>query len=376
MRVLFSLFLAASLSFTSAYAMGDKKQDQHPEPVVTSFKQAYAGYNEAVKAKDVHLTTHYAEHSFKFGKEKYGKDHINTVNLALNWVNSYASHSRGHISPENMIENNFSNFEKATADKPETLLEINLAYGKYFVTHIERNKNKKSLRYFSKAMKILRKHFPENEGAFAQTSLDIGRALFSNYNIPKTETYLKQARDIYSKYPEKQKNSLAVTNFWLAKSYLSSKKYGKAAEAMSQALKTMDDIAPSGQFALSGHTFMAVILEIQGKRDEATKHLQIISKSQPIDVNRELLPLVRHEPRYPRYAQESGTQGHVTLEFTVDEEGFVKNPVAIDGKNIKKFKKAAMEAVVKFRYAPRVVNGQPVSTEKVKTTFTFQMSRR
>ena len=163
-----------------------------------------------------------------------------------------------------------------------------------------------------------------------------------------------------------------MANFWLAKSYESTKKYATSVKHMSAALETLDKVAPTGHYTLIAHAHMVQILEKQGLSDEATAHCQLIGKMQPIDINRHQIPLYRFPPKYPNTSKE----GYVILEFTVDEQGFVKNPIALDSENMERFAEAAMEAVVGYRYAPRFEDGKPVSTDGVRTRFIFQQRKR
>ena len=366
MHFLFAVILAVSLSMTGATAQ-NAKQDERPDPEPKSFKEAYAGYNAAVKKGETHLLTLYAEHAYKLGKEKYGEDNINTINLALNWLNAFSAHSNGHNTPEKTLQKSFPKFKKLAKKNPLKLIQINMSYGRYLVSQRSMQKKSESMKYFDRAIRIS-KGISDAELTYAVISLEVGKTLSSYYNIPKVQKNLTIAQKIFAKTPEKNRVDLAVTNFWLAKSYLSSKKYTKAAGTMSTALKILDEHAPSTQLALSGHAFMVQILEKQGKSDEATLHCQKIGQAKPMDVNQEQIPLYRFQAKYPRTSKE----GYVTLEFTVDDEGFVKNPKAIDGENMEKFSEAAMDAVVGFRYAPRFKDGKPVSTDGLKTRFTFK----
>lgn len=375
MRMIAILFLTASLSITSAYAQDDKKREEHPDPVVTSFKQAYAGYNEVAKTKDHHLTTYYARRAYELGQEKFGYDHKNTIKLATNWLIAYNTHSRGHDAPGTQLSKTFSDMEKVAEGDPATLMDLDLAYATYLIDSRDTSDKNKALKYYKKVLKTAKDYYGSDENSLAYLKLDIAPRLYSGQYNKIAKKYLLEAKEVLAKDPEKNSTAIALSNFWLAKSYLTSKKHAKAAKAMSLALKVFDEVAPTGHYTLTGHAFMIQILEKQGKRDEATKHCQIIGNIQPIDVNREQVPLYRFSPQYPRSALVRRTEGNVIIEFTVDEQGFVKNPKAIDGENMKLFSKSALKAVADYRFAPRFENGEPVSTDSLEYRFVFQMAK-
>ncbi|HUG99500.1 MAG TPA: energy transducer TonB [Gammaproteobacteria bacterium] len=86
----------------------------------------------------------------------------------------------------------------------------------------------------------------------------------------------------------------------------------------------------------------------------------------------EYMPIVQVAPQYPRRAAERGLEGHVLLEFTVTRQGTVRDPVVIDSSS-SMFDRAAVDAVMRFRYRPRVIDGEPVEVPGVRFRITFQL---
>jgi protein TonB len=84
------------------------------------------------------------------------------------------------------------------------------------------------------------------------------------------------------------------------------------------------------------------------------------------------LPIVRVAPVYPARALSRGIEGYVDMSFTVTTTGSVKDPV-VDFSTSSLFERAATQAVLKFKYKPRVVDGQPVEVPGVKTRITFKI---
>ena len=84
------------------------------------------------------------------------------------------------------------------------------------------------------------------------------------------------------------------------------------------------------------------------------------------------LPIVRVAPVYPARALSRGIEGYVDMGFTVTTTGAVKDPVVLYSTS-SLFERAATQAVLKFKYKPRVVDGQPVEVPNVKTRITFKI---
>jgi protein TonB len=84
------------------------------------------------------------------------------------------------------------------------------------------------------------------------------------------------------------------------------------------------------------------------------------------------LPIVRVAPVYPARALSRGLEGYVDMSFTVTTTGTVRDPLVLFSTS-SLFERAAMRAVLKFKYKPRVVDGIPVDVPNVKTRITFKI---
>jgi len=112
-----------------------------------------------------------------------------------------------------------------------------------------------------------------------------------------------------------------------------------------------------------------------------------ISNTTSFSSDGEYLPILKVQPIYPRPALQRGLFGWVLLEFTVDELGRVRDPVIITNcvepysrgkvscadRPGRMFDKAALAAVEKFKYKPRVVDGEAIATSGVKNMITFEL---
>ena len=80
-----------------------------------------------------------------------------------------------------------------------------------------------------------------------------------------------------------------------------------------------------------------------------------------IQIARELTPLVRIPADYPITALMKGIEGFVELRFTVTETGSVANPEVLRADPPGVFERAAIRAVLKWKYQPQMVNGKPTA---------------
>jgi len=87
----------------------------------------------------------------------------------------------------------------------------------------------------------------------------------------------------------------------------------------------------------------------------------------------EYLPIVKVAPIYPRRAQTRGISGYCIVEYTVTTSGAIRDPRAVDCQPSGVFDKASVKASLKFKYKPRVVDGEAIEVAGVRNKFTYEL---
>jgi protein TonB len=87
----------------------------------------------------------------------------------------------------------------------------------------------------------------------------------------------------------------------------------------------------------------------------------------------EYLPIVKVAPIYPRRAQTRGISGYCIVEYTVTKTGSIRDPFAVDCQPSGIFESASVKAALKFKYKPRVVDGEPIEVAGVQNKFTYEL---
>jgi TonB family protein len=88
--------------------------------------------------------------------------------------------------------------------------------------------------------------------------------------------------------------------------------------------------------------------------------------------DRDVIPLVRIAPDYPPEAVQQRLEGHVILEFTITAEGATKD-ITVAESSSPIFEEAAIKAVSRWRYSPRVVDGAGVERPGTRTVIRFAL---
>lgn len=86
------------------------------------------------------------------------------------------------------------------------------------------------------------------------------------------------------------------------------------------------------------------------------------------------LPIVKPAPRYPSRAASRGIEGYCTVEYTVTKTGETRDIVVVDCPQ-KVFASASVKAAAKFKYKPKVIDGEAIEVPGVRNRFTYQMGQ-
>ena len=90
----------------------------------------------------------------------------------------------------------------------------------------------------------------------------------------------------------------------------------------------------------------------------------------------EYLPIVKVAPIYPRRAQTRGITGYCIVTYTVTTTGAIRDPYVENEPDCSPkgiFERASLKAALKFKYKPRVVDGQAIEVAGVQNKFTYEL---
>jgi protein TonB len=90
----------------------------------------------------------------------------------------------------------------------------------------------------------------------------------------------------------------------------------------------------------------------------------------------DVIPVVRVSPQYPLRASERGIEGWVEVEFTISKLGTVKDPRVFNSHPSSIFDRAALKAIRKWKYNPKIEDGEPVERPGIKVRLKFELSNQ
>jgi protein TonB len=87
------------------------------------------------------------------------------------------------------------------------------------------------------------------------------------------------------------------------------------------------------------------------------------------------LPIVKVAPIYPQRALTRGIEGFCVVEYTVTRQGTIRDPFVVESQCTSTlFHRASLQAALKFKYKPRIIEGEAVEVRGVQNKFTYEIT--
>ncbi len=95
--------------------------------------------------------------------------------------------------------------------------------------------------------------------------------------------------------------------------------------------------------------------------------ISILNPRQPRRVDGDIVPISSVAALYPRDAMMKAIEGQVTVRFTITAAGTVRDAIVIDSRPPRVFDQAALRAILRWTFKPRMVNGVAVERVAIQT---------
>jgi periplasmic protein TonB len=92
-------------------------------------------------------------------------------------------------------------------------------------------------------------------------------------------------------------------------------------------------------------------------------------------MDRDVVPVVRVPPDYPATAQKRGIEGWVQIQFSVTAAGGVRDAIVVAAEPAGVFEDAALKAIARWRYNPRIDGGVAVERVGLQTVIRFELQK-
>ena len=336
------------------------------------FKDAYSSYKTFSEQGKWEESLEHAKKVYELGAEVYADKPETRAILADNYglnlmkLEQFKQATSVFLEALNLYEKLYG------IDSLELILPL-MDASRSLVEYKNGNQFKKHLQ---RAITISKTQHDEASAEHGQMLVESSLIFAKAGQVGNVNRYLKKGHGILYNTLGEDHPRTGIAAYNIGSIAYFNEQYNKATKYLEAALKSFEfPDQPTNQYELKTHSLLIGTYERLNQRDKATKHCLAIGRMTPRTPVQDYRPLLKIAPIYPQSAAASGTQGEVTVQYSVDESGFVVNPVVIKNTTRSKaLERSSIEAALKFRYAPGFVDGKPVVTEGVKNRFTYELS--
>lgn len=217
------------------------------------------------------------------------------------------------------------------------------------------------IEYFERASMIVEK----NESVLFRgtKNFDLVSILLKRRANMHTLPFVQAAYSSYKQVLQSNDIRLGFAAYHMAVLALTDGHHEGAIEYLNESLVAFaSDEEKVGDLERTVRTLLVDSLERSGNSEDATEHCLAIGKRQ--EWRTPPRPLYMVPPTLDKSLAEETPSGRVILNFTVDEQGFVRSP-RVSSSTAPGLNEAVLAVVGQFRYAPRFEEGTPVATSNV-----------
>ena len=362
-----SILLVVMLSGTSALAFAD---DVQADAAKVEFEQRYSAFQQALAEQAAtEDLVELAKQSYVAGANYFGDSNINTANLKMSYLNLVPKPTLESEASRDLAQDILATYRATYEPKAPELIPALLMV----------------LETGPRSYKLRQAEFVYDELIdVADANMDTQpEAMFKAKILAGAQLLRLGSRDSryltdFAEQADKQFGStheLALLANFHAGRYLEAK--GDLESAVEKFKRLTDAEALPSQlsyFKYVSHARLVNHLEALGESEAATEHCIAISNlGYGIGNEEQPKPLYRKAPEYPQSALYRNRDGSVKIQYDVTADGRVENIEILESSE-DVWIETSREAIAKWRFAPRLENGEPVATTERKVIFEFEMA--
>ncbi|TAJ94295.1 MAG: TonB family protein [Gammaproteobacteria bacterium] len=267
-----------------------------------------------------------------------------------------------------MMQDALAIYEDELEENDPQLIPLLMALGDANAKFFDSRKQRP---YYNRALKLTKINFPDDPMRYTDLTLEIGQHIMRLSQSPDSKNYIERAYWYYKKELGKDNVKTAIAALALGEYHFSMKDYKSVIKNLPPVIDVLSKDSTYRNYEQHAHGMLAICYENLGRSEMATEHLLAIGRVSPWIPDQDYRPVFRVIPNYPVEACSTKSEGWVTLDFTIDKTGSVRDATITGHEGHESFKESALDAVKKFRYAPRFVEGQPVDSPHIQTRLIF-----
>ncbi len=331
------------------------------------FQLAYRSYQQHIEANNLEQALPAAEDAYNLGSRLYGRKSLNAAKLAINYatlLNDTGEFKRAR----RVLKGKLKTMEEAYDTDADELVAILMELGR---AEFDTRRPEDGLAYFERISAMLDKH--ENKLYRGMKNWEIVKILLRRQGNAFTRKYVEATHESYTNQLTPSDIRLGLASYHMALWKLADSQFEEAVSYLDASLIAFKtDESQMHELEKTVRMMLVNTLENAEESELATTHCLALGRDQTWKVPAQ--PLYISMPDFPPELTNTALVAEFTLEFTIDEDGFVRDP-GVTSSTHADMDEVVLEAIGKFRYAPRFVEGKPVASEGMNYTFSVDFSR-
>ncbi|MDA1371053.1 MAG: hypothetical protein O2971_09875 [Proteobacteria bacterium] len=323
-----------------------------------------ATYLEYVNTResDPELAREAARRAHEIGARVFGETSERTAMLAINYAILLADEAASQDYLDEAVTIYQAIFGFGSAQLIDPLMRLGRTLG-------DGEQLRAAALYYNRALTLAVTHLGSTSSKAATIEVELGAIALRAAQYEEAYSRLSNARELLGAYSDSASQSNhARANLLLGDYFLATQQYQQAVQPLLAALASLSQY-PHADVTLRNRIALIETYEKLGMREAATEHCLAIGSLRRVAANTNLRPLYTVTPGREQIDAVVQGQPGVRVSFTVDENGFVRSPQLLDQTLTAPLSAIFLQAVQKFRFAPRFVDGEAVATPNQQYVF-------
>lgn len=339
---------------------------QEEVQVSKEFTKTYRAYNAAYSQRNYARAAELARKTLDLAVAELGPDHEKIPVLQINLAHVLIITGEMEEAEPILLQAKAEMIEQLGPDSPD-LITIHENHAKIHASKQELDKAREEL---DTIISIITKQSGDRAPGIANVLVQQAAIHIAQENADKGEAAYLGALAIYDESFGKGNVRSADVISLLGDIDLTRQDFGEAEQKYLEALRIYEDnLLEDDPIVLANHSRLAK-LYVALRDDKFADHADKVIRYTP-DKDGPAVPLYVMQPKYPIFEDGTRPTGWALVEFTVTTDGRVLSPGIVESRPGRLFDQVTLDVTPKWRFKPKVVDGQRVDQENTRVRLVF-----
>ncbi|MDE0512117.1 MAG: TonB family protein [Gammaproteobacteria bacterium] len=343
-----------------------QEEAQGEVQVSREFTKTYRAYNAAYSQRNFVRAAELARKTLDLAVAELGPEHEKIPVLQINLAHALIITGEMEQAEPILLEAKAEMIKQLGPDSPD-LITIHEDHAKIYASKQELDKAREEL---DTIISIITKQSGDRAPGIANVLVQQAAIHVAQENVDEGEAAYLEALAIYDENFGKGNVRSADVISLLGDIDLTRQELDKAEQKYLEALRIYEDnLLEDDPIVLASHSRLAR-LYVALRDDKFAGHADQVILYTP-DKDGPAVPLYVMQPRYPVFEDGTRPTGWALVEFTVTTDGRVLNPGIVESRPGGLFDQVTLDVTPKWRFKPKVVDGQRVDQEHTRVRLVF-----